>query len=217
MTFSYFQNVKSTVQEDTSKDSKQDAYWIDDHNGTSSSFVAFVWIFSDNTATSLECPTLVAYPVHVALLNCFVTYKKCIIENGLFSTGFLPPQLEARVEGDAESHFINSSAPYWFTSLYEVLPQASLIPLIHRMVGKLKIFSIHDAMSDLVPSIRATGETPFQAYHSTVQIRSSFQIIFSYGYKSQQQKICLQAGMKSPCTHLASGALPQCTLFKIVV
>lgn len=43
--------------------------WSERGNGNSESFVGFVQIFSDTTVTTLESAALVAYPVHVILLN----------------------------------------------------------------------------------------------------------------------------------------------------
>lgn len=100
------------------KDSDQDAYCIDDPDGTPSISFGFAQTFSDKTTTSLKPSTLLPYLLHINLLNCSVTYERWSIKNGLCLIGFLPAQFEAIVEGGAKAYFEKTSAHYWFISSY---------------------------------------------------------------------------------------------------
>lgn len=80
----YLHNVYNTVRLDVMKDIDQDVYCVDDLNGTPSSFVGFVRVFSDETTTSLNSTNLVTNPVHAILPTCSVTYREWTTENGLF-------------------------------------------------------------------------------------------------------------------------------------
>lgn len=152
-------------------------YWLDDLDGTPSSFVSFVQIFSEKTATSLKSTTLVAYLIHVVLFKCTVTYWIWLIKNGLPLIGFPPEQFDATVEGDTESHFKNNSADYWFTSLSRALPEADLTPFGHCSLRQLKMSLINDAMFNMLAHYHARGSTSFHAHRTTGQTHSFFLIL----------------------------------------
>lgn len=53
----------------------------------------FVQVFSDKTGTTMKSTALVAYPVHVVLLNKSAVYQQWLVGKQLTLVGFLPPKL----------------------------------------------------------------------------------------------------------------------------
>lgn len=100
MSFPYSQIVCNALQQEIVKDSNEDMYCIEDHNGTPSGCFSFAQCLSAKTSTSLQSTALVAYPVHVFFLNYFVIYREYIIENRISVLCSVPTQLEATVERD---------------------------------------------------------------------------------------------------------------------
>lgn len=102
------------------------------------------------------------------------------MENRHSLIGVLPTQFGATVDCDAESHFKNQFAHYWFTSSEKFLPNAAVTFLKHSSLWSLKFFLIHDITSDLVSPLHVSGRTFFQDGYSTGEARSCFSMLFSF-------------------------------------
>lgn len=150
------------------KDGNNDLYYIDDHAGTPCSFVGFVHILSDQTATSLKTTGLVAYSVSTALVNDIVPYRRWLMENWPSLADLPLSQFGTTVNGEAESQLEKDSAHFWIMSAGELLSEACLTPFKHHNLSELIISLIHYDMSDLLHLFMSVEEHLFSP--PTVQV-----------------------------------------------
>ena len=64
--------------------------WNDHSNFYPRSFVGFLQVYSDKTATTLKANAMVAYPIHVVFLNCSASFRRFLINREYTLVGFLP-------------------------------------------------------------------------------------------------------------------------------
>lgn len=169
-------------------DISEDVSWSDDRAGTPSCFVGFFQTVFDKTATSLKSTSIITHYIYAVLLNCLVTYRRCINENQPSLTAVVIAQFTATIASDAKPHFIRNFAHYWFTSWNKAVSEATLTHLKQSNGRKLKTSMIHDAMSDLLAHFLVSERTPFRVSHIKGQSRSCLAIPFSYGCNIPEAK-----------------------------
>lgn len=69
---------------------KEAVFRVVDSTAMSKSFERYVRMFSDKTVSTMKSTALVAYSVHVLLLNVSRDFCRCLVENGTNVAGFLP-------------------------------------------------------------------------------------------------------------------------------
>lgn len=79
------------------------------------SFVAYVQVISNKTATSLMRTVFVAYPVHAVLLTFTYSSRRQLVENGDTVVGYLLVNSEMAKEVGQELNDEERSSRYWFT------------------------------------------------------------------------------------------------------
>lgn len=93
---------------------KRRVVWNEAHAIGPKSFVGYLKVFSDKTATKLKSNDLVSCPVHIVLMKCSAKYRRWLTENAHIVVG----SLQVRVCSDLKDTFsINKgqSFVYWFT------------------------------------------------------------------------------------------------------
>lgn len=70
----YLQGMYAAVREEVMQNESRDVFWSNWSEGRCRSFMVFVQEFSDKTAATVKSTALVAYLLHVVLLNCSAVY-----------------------------------------------------------------------------------------------------------------------------------------------
>lgn len=70
------------MQQTVMNNEDDNVFWIECSEEWPQSFVVFVQIYSDKTATTSKSRALVAYPVRVVLINIYAFCRGWIVENG---------------------------------------------------------------------------------------------------------------------------------------
>ena len=78
-------------------------FWNDYAHDLPRSFVSFLQVFTDKTASSLSSTAFTAYPIHVVVLNTTPERREWLINNGLTIVGFLPASTVATEDIDYET------------------------------------------------------------------------------------------------------------------
>lgn len=87
------QSLYSSVREGICGSSDMNLLWNENctvHTKDGTSFVGFIQIYTDKTAMTLKTNSLVAYPIHVTLLNFAGKFSGYVIDHGHTLVGFLP-------------------------------------------------------------------------------------------------------------------------------
>lgn len=98
-----------------------DNQWTDNGDGSTRSFIGFIYLSFDETATKLSSTALVAYSVHVVFPNKSVRKSQCMMDNGHELVRFLQVMLFSKTaekggrrdwqNGFAQIYMINNGAP----------------------------------------------------------------------------------------------------------
>lgn len=87
---SHFHDVYKSVRHRVFSSSDSTVIWNENNPSRARSFVGFLQLFSDKTATTLTTSAFVAYPLHEVLLNTTAEKREWLINNGYTIIGFLP-------------------------------------------------------------------------------------------------------------------------------
>lgn len=87
------------------------------------SCVGFI-LFSSKPETLLKGAALVAYLLHVVLLNVFVSHRRWIIENGHMLAGFWCLSRKKRQRDDEESDVRWDTSRHWFSAAKSIEREA---------------------------------------------------------------------------------------------
>ena len=86
----HFHDVYNSVRRRVFSTADAKVIWNEDSPSTPRSFVGYLQLFSDKTATTLTSSAFVAYPLHAVLLNTTPEEREWLINNGYTIIGFLP-------------------------------------------------------------------------------------------------------------------------------
>lgn len=78
----YLQDIYDTMNRAAMRNENKEVVWNGDDAADGQSFVGYVLISTDETATSLKSKSLVAYPSHAALMNFTSSFQRWLTENG---------------------------------------------------------------------------------------------------------------------------------------
>ena len=94
--------------------SPPDVIWNDEDRTFPKSFVPFIQVFTDKTATSLSSSASVAYPIHLVVLNTSAERLEWLLNNGLTILGFLPASVASVDDSktDFSSNSLNTPSAY---------------------------------------------------------------------------------------------------------
>ena len=110
MSTSFFSTLFHKKRSHVMRCSPPDVIWNDDDPTFPKSFVPFIQVFTDKTATSLSSSAFVAYPIHLVVLNTSAERREWLINNGLTILGFLPASVASGDDSkpDFSSNILNT-------------------------------------------------------------------------------------------------------------
>ena len=86
----FFHTVYNSIRQRVFSSRNEKVVWKDTDRALPRSFVGFLQVFSDKTASTLSSSAFVAYPIHVVFLNTSPSKREWLINNGYSIIGFLP-------------------------------------------------------------------------------------------------------------------------------
>ena len=118
----YFHNLFDQFKRHIYSADSHDSMWNDSDDSSPKSFVTFLQIFTDKTASSLSSSAYTSYPIHCTVLNVTPERREWLINNGLIIIGFLP----AAIGKSADD---NSYEPNFPSDSDEGCPSPNIIQL----------------------------------------------------------------------------------------
>ena len=106
----YFTNLYHLMRSHIISSGDSTTIW-NDHDGTlPRSFVPFIQLFTDKTASSLSTSAYTAYPIHAVVMNTSPERREWLINNGLTILGFLPAHASQTTDSGMD-HVDNEDNP----------------------------------------------------------------------------------------------------------
>ena len=133
--------------------------WAEETDPTPSSFAGLLQVYSDKSSTSLKSSAIVAYPIHVTLLNFSAPLRRHCIRTGLTIVGYLP-------------YIVNPSSNALFG---DEMPTTSSSASRAR-----KIDILHKALEKVFSSLSTAFSSGFPCTDSTATARQCFPILANY-------------------------------------
>lgn len=119
---------------------------IDKSNGNVESFVGFIQLIFEKTATTMRSTALLAYPAHVILLSLLVIRRQSLLDNGCSLVTFQPVCCSFEQLDCEQSREDEEMCVYALTS-FLVLPLESGLRLSENFVGKERTMRVlHEVM-----------------------------------------------------------------------
>lgn len=135
-------------------------FWTNENDSSASFFfVGVLQLYSDKTATTLKANTIVAYHVHVVLLNFVEKFYLYLFDHGYTLVGLLPIST-CNTMPDHEDAGNNISAAN--TSTVPVVPLCDKLPLTaHKEARNSKLTVLREAMQTILAPLSSASSCGF--------------------------------------------------------
>lgn len=154
--------------------------WNKDSADLPISFVGFVQIISNRTVTKLKSSALVAYQVHVVLLNINEEYKKRLIQCEHRSVEFLPVEIE-KCEGMRYADIGGSRESVYVYSTSQVLDAEESVQVASGTKGReRKMCTLHRLMRMVVDDLESIYTAEVYARSKSIMKLNYFLILKAY-------------------------------------
>jgi len=202
----YFNSLYSQCRMNVMSSRSKDSFWVDSVADKNSSFVGFFQLYSDKTAMTLKSNAMVAYPVHLVLLNASPSFRRWLIDNGHTLLGFLPAEFhndDIQVEDlEEESRKVGAS---------NVIELNDYIRHTTEQSGRvLKLEMLHKCMGRILQPLLQSHLTGFRVENSTGSTWTCFPLFTSYCCDIPEAKdmSCVKHGTRGPrpCVRCMSSA-----------
>ena len=175
----YFHDMYKAVRQRVMSSSDRTLVWNDNDASFPESFVGFLQLFSDKTASSLTSSAFVAYPLHAVLLNCAPQQKEWLINNGYTIIGFLPVTISPPNDDD-DSLDVQESLQSNITSQHSVILQDSVCNTSSSDGREQNMLLLHAALAKALQDFESVCERGFAIHSSSIGPCTCFPLLVSY-------------------------------------